>query len=349
MPSVPCPALDRDGADRDVEAGRAVRREMADGAAIQAARALLQFADDLHRADLRRAGDRAAGKQRAHDLLDACRRLEPRGDGGDHGVQGGIGLDGEEVFHRDAADQRQAADVVAHQIDDHQVLGAILRRGGERGLGAGVGEFVGAARRGALHRPRRDAALRRYSKEQLGREAEDAAFAIVEIGAVRRLGAVAQPQVKRQRIAGEGEARAEAEIGLIDVAGADIAMDPGEAAFIGGLVPFVTQRAGIGAAGGGEIGAGNRLRRIEHAEPEQRRSIVRPAQRGQMRLQRIAQLIAEPARDMAAGGQRGLDAGQGRRDLVGPAGLNDRLRRPKSQQPLGAGGRVVQDDGRARH
>ncbi len=162
------------------------------------------------------------------------------------------------------------------------------------------------------------------------------------------LGAVAQAQIERQGIAGKGEARAEAEIGLIDVAGRDVVADGGEAAAIGGLVPFVAERSGIAPAGGGQIGAGDGRRRVEHAEPEQR-TAARPLQRRQVGLQDIAELIAEPARDVAPGRQRGLDPRQGARHLVRPAGLNDLLRHAEPQQALGPGGRVVEYDGRARH
>ncbi len=164
---------------------------------------------------------------------------------------------------------------------------------------------------------------------------------------MRGLGAVAQAQIERQGIAGEGEARTEAEIGLIDVAGADVVVDTVEAACVSGFVPCVAERAGIGAADGGQIGARDHLRRGIDAEPQKRKAATGgPAQRRQMRLQRIAQLIGEPARGMAALGQGGLDARQGGGNFVRPVGFNDRLRRPKSQQALGPGRGVIQDDGR---
>ncbi len=70
-----------------------------------------------------------------------------------------------------------------------------------------------------------------------------------------------------------------------------------------------------------------------------------------MGLQDIAKLIAEPARDMASGRQRGFEPHQGTRHLVRPARFNDLAGCPEAQQPLGPGGRVVQDHGRhgARH
>src|SRR5579885_3624023 len=42
------------GADRDIEGKGAVRRDMADGTGIKPAWSVLDFVDDLHRADFRR-------------------------------------------------------------------------------------------------------------------------------------------------------------------------------------------------------------------------------------------------------------------------------------------------------
>ncbi len=44
-----------------------------------------------------------------------------------------IGLDGEQVGHLDRADLGHAAEIVAQQIDDHQILGALLLVHGEPG------------------------------------------------------------------------------------------------------------------------------------------------------------------------------------------------------------------------
>ena len=54
-------------------------------------------------------------------------------------MQRAIGLDREEVCHLDRADLGKAADVVAHEIDDHKVLGALLDVGSEDALGLRVG------------------------------------------------------------------------------------------------------------------------------------------------------------------------------------------------------------------
>ena len=65
---LPPAAAGSDRADQDVQVHRAVEAEIAQRAAIGAAGGRLQFGDDLHRADLRRPGDRTAGKCRPQQV-----------------------------------------------------------------------------------------------------------------------------------------------------------------------------------------------------------------------------------------------------------------------------------------
>src|SRR3546814_11881855 len=84
---------------------------------------------------------------------------------------------------------------------------------------------LAVARRGALHRPRRDPAIA-YSKEQLGRGGENPSLAGVDHRAPARPRRAAQLGVKRQRIAFRRHMAVKGEIGLIDVARPDQAQDP---------------------------------------------------------------------------------------------------------------------------
>ncbi len=105
------PSRNRQCANGDIEARRAVGREDTDGAAIDAARALFQFGDNFHGADFRRAGDRAAGKQRADDSLDACPGFQLRRHRGNHLMHRRIGFHGEEIAgHRRCRFRRCAPD-----------------------------------------------------------------------------------------------------------------------------------------------------------------------------------------------------------------------------------------------
>ena len=61
-------AIADERADSDVERAFAVIAEPADGAAVDATRFFFEFADDLHGAFFRRAGDAAAGETGGHGL-----------------------------------------------------------------------------------------------------------------------------------------------------------------------------------------------------------------------------------------------------------------------------------------
>ena len=298
---------------RNIETRGTVGREMADGPAIDAARAPLQLSNDLHSANLRRAGDRTAGEQRAHQCVHARAGFEPRRHGGHHLMHRWISLDSEHVFDRHAADLGDPAQIVAQQIDDHQILGAVLGAGGKPRARLGVGGRVCHSRGGALHRTRRDLPIAGKVEKQFRRKAEDLPFAVVEIGAVRRGGCGAQAAVQRQRIAEERETRAETQIRLIEIARRDEIAHPLEALAIGLGIPFVHQGTGIGAAFAPGIERGialETLRRLKHSEPQQRHGTGGRHQRHQPRFQRIAKLIGKVSRDMPPGGALSLDRGQ---------------------------------------
>ncbi len=71
-------------------------------------------------------GDRATGKQRAQNLCKAQVIAQFGLDGRGHLPDAAIRVDREQRGHRDRARRRDTPDIVAQQVDDHQVLGAIL-------------------------------------------------------------------------------------------------------------------------------------------------------------------------------------------------------------------------------
>ena len=87
------------GADGDVGAQRPVIAEMHDRAAIDAARLRLELVDDLHGADLRRAGDRAAGKARRHADRAHRVRASVAAHDGDEMMHGGVAFEPAEHRH----------------------------------------------------------------------------------------------------------------------------------------------------------------------------------------------------------------------------------------------------------
>ena len=91
-----------------------------------------------------------------------------------HLQQRGVTLDREEAVDADAAGGADAAEVVAQQVDDHDVLAAVLLVVVEGERGEGVFGGVEAARPGALHGARHDLAVA-HAEEKLRREREDGA------------------------------------------------------------------------------------------------------------------------------------------------------------------------------
>ena len=143
--------VEGEGADGYVECGGAIGGDVADGSGVDAAWVLFEVADDLHGADLGGSGDGAAGEEGAEDFVEGEVGADCAGDGGGHLEQGLVALDGEEVFDVDAAHGADAAQVVAQEVDDHDVLAAVFFVVLEGECGECVRLEVVAAGHGALH------------------------------------------------------------------------------------------------------------------------------------------------------------------------------------------------------
>ena len=208
----------RDGqrADGYVEAEVAIGRDPADSAAVDAARAGFERAQNFHGANLWRAGHRATGKQRLQNL--AQRRTHRAGrHGGGHLPQRAIGLGLEQRRHLHAARWRESAEVVADQVHNHQVFGAVLFAGGER-----AGRLVDGG--GALHRFAGQRVAASMHK-QLGRARHQAAVGVqYQRAVVHRLGR-AQALVEPIRVAESAGAERKGEVRLIAVAVGDVGFD----------------------------------------------------------------------------------------------------------------------------
>ncbi len=136
-----------------------------------------------------------------------------------------VALDGKGLGDLDAAGARDAADVVAGEVDEHEVLGALLRVGQQLFLHAQVELGRGAARAGAGDRADRDLRpLRRVlvAHQDLGRRADDLELAhVVEVHVRRRVEGAQRP-VQRQRRFGEPLGQPLADLHLHHVAGGDV-------------------------------------------------------------------------------------------------------------------------------
>jgi hypothetical protein len=97
-------------------------------------------------------------------------------------MDGLVSLDRHHLRHRDAADLADGAEVVAQEVDDHQVLGPVLLIGGEGGGEGGVLLGGGATAARALDRSGFGLTVAADVEEALGRGAEDGEVAEPEIG-----------------------------------------------------------------------------------------------------------------------------------------------------------------------
>src|SRR5438046_1215188 len=104
----------------------AAQAQVAHRAAVQPAALGLQLVDDLHGPDLGRARQRPRrerGRQRVEGVLPLAQLARHRADDV-HDVA--VVLHGHELGHADAAEPAHAAEVVAAEVHQHDVLGPLL-------------------------------------------------------------------------------------------------------------------------------------------------------------------------------------------------------------------------------
>ncbi len=246
-----------------------LRCEVADRAAVDPSRRVLELADDLHRAYLGRAGDRAAREQPAEHARQAHVGFELRRHGRRELPDGLESLGLEDVGPGDRAGPADPAEVVAEEVHDHRVLRAVLRRGEETLRDGAI--FVGppAARCSPLHRLGDDRAVAEL-EEELRRGREHSIPAEVEIGRERATLGVGEVAVQPARISFDVGAQAHRVVHLVGLAGRDQLADPVD----GGLVPLAGRRRhprSFGGRGDAFFVAGERQRgllgALEHREP----------------------------------------------------------------------------------
>ena len=160
-------AGDLQGADGDVQP-HFLRLDVAERAGVEVARAALQRGDVLHGDAFRRAGNRAAGIGGAQDGGVRDAGAQPGIDAAGHLQDFAVLGDVEGVADAHAVQARDFAEVIAQQINNHRVLGAVFRVAGKRRFCRG--DVAGGARC-AFHRQGVEA-VAVAGEEELGREAE---------------------------------------------------------------------------------------------------------------------------------------------------------------------------------
>ncbi len=216
---------DHRGADRDRGVHVAVEAHVADRAGVDAAPRGLQLVDDLQRAHLRRAADGAGGERGAQHVDAGEAGLQRALDVGHDVHHVRVALDLHPVGDLDGAGLRDAADVVAAEVDQHHVLGELLGVGEQLVGERRVGLARGAARAGAGDRAQRHR-LAFLAHQDLGRGADDVEVVEVVVEHVRRRVERAQRAVERQRRRRERPREALREHDLHHVAGGDVLLRP---------------------------------------------------------------------------------------------------------------------------
>ncbi len=141
--------VEEEGADGDTAVEVAAEVGIDDGAAVDAAADGFHLLNDLHGADLGGAGEGAGGKAGAKGVNGREAGAEAAFEGRDQVHDVGVALDEHEVFHADGAELADAAEVIAAEVDEHDVFGDLLGVGAEALLVSEIFGLVVAAGAGA--------------------------------------------------------------------------------------------------------------------------------------------------------------------------------------------------------
>ncbi len=260
------------------------RIDPTDRTGIEATRLRLQRIDDLHGAALGCARDRAAREQRGKAVSKTGLGWYLRLHGGRHLQHAAVRRHLEQCRHAHRARARKAAEIVAQQVHDHQVFGAVLLVGGERDRACFVDFRIAAGGRGALHRPR-DQAAGAMREEQLGRARQDRpTLRQPDQRAIRHRLARAQATVQRERRAERGHAQAIRVVDFVGVARSDPVLDAGDGANVGvmvnagGTVEQTGRAAGLGPRIEQRLDLGRR-QHLHRAEQQHAQAAVMAGQR----------------------------------------------------------------------
>ena len=179
--------LDHDRADVDAGVEVAGVAQIADRAAVEAALHRLQLVDDLHRPDLRRAGERARGEHRAQRVHRAGLGPQRAAHGRDDVHHVRVGLDAHQLADLDRPELAHAPEVVAAQVDEHHVLGALLLVAQQLVRDAQVLLGARRPRAGPGDRPHLGAAARHLHQRLRGRARDREVVPLEEVHVRRRV------------------------------------------------------------------------------------------------------------------------------------------------------------------
>ena len=229
------------GAQYDAAIHGSIGREIAHPAGVGPACFRLQLGDDLARPDLGRTAYRARRKaceqgiesilalgQLAHDIADDVHHVA-------------VTLDGETVRDGHAVGTCHAAHVVAAQIEQHQVFGALLGIGKQAQLVGPVLAFACPARAGSGNGPNGNFTIA-HAHQYLGAGADDGKSGQIQEVEKGRWVHPAKGAVQRDGRQREGACEALRQDHLEDIAGGDVVLRLQYDAFVIGGIHYRFQR-----------------------------------------------------------------------------------------------------------
>ena len=242
-------ARDDHGAQGEGHVHAAVVGDVAETAAVGAAPGGFEFVDDFHGADLGGAADGAHGLHAGQRVQGRPVVPEGAGDAGDDVHDVAVAFDGEGVVHADAAVAADLSEVVAAQVDEHEVFGAFLLVGQEFG-GLRVVVFGGGAARAGAGDGAGGDRTAVAGEQALGAAGDQRDRAELQVPEVRAGVHAAQGAVQREGVqVAQGRAETLAGHHLEDVSGADVL----QGAVHGVAVGVGREVAGEGGGGRGVL------------------------------------------------------------------------------------------------
>ena len=247
--------------------------DVADDAGIRTAAGRLELVDDLHGPHLRRARHRARRQRRPQhvDRPEAGTQVGGHLRRQMHHVA--VALEREQLVDLLGAEHADAAHVVARQVDEHDVLGALLRILLQLGRHAPLVGLGAPAAARAGDRTADDAAVEQLH-HRLGRTADDGHLGVADEVHVRARVDLAQAAVHVERLGVELQVEALRQHDLEDVAGEDVLAGHGDhvgEALLGDGARDLGQRFGVVRADRRPARRARGRRRPASARPGRRR------------------------------------------------------------------------------
>jgi len=221
-------ARENDGANGDARVEIAGEAEIGDRSAVRTAACRLEAVDQLHGPNLGRPCERAGGKTGEKEIDGRVLFAQTATDIGDQVHHVAVSLDVAELRHLDGAAAADAPEVVAAEVDEHEVLGVFFWIGEESRFELRVFFRRPAAGKRPGDRTRLgDIALDAH--EHLRRRTDQRALRCAQQEHVRRWIDGAKRAVERQRLRGWiRRIPALRENDLVDLAGGDLLLCRGD-------------------------------------------------------------------------------------------------------------------------